>query len=117
MHLCQHLFATDPNGQLSTSGKQQVSKQGTQNPEADALYLKGRSYSDKRTLSDLKTAVSYFNQAIAKDPGYALAYSGLARVYAFLPDYGDSPVEDHPKAMALAAALGAIACGSDRHRD
>jgi len=64
--------------------------------------LKGRSYLDKQTLSDLKTAVSYFNQAIAKDPAYALAYSGLARVYSFLPDYGDSPVEDHPKAMALA---------------
>jgi len=97
------LFAADPNGQqLSTSEKQQVSKQSTQNPEAYALYLKGRSYLDKQTLSDLKTAVSYFNQAIAKDPAYALAYSGLARTYAFLPDYGDSPVEDHPKAMAFA---------------
>ncbi|HXY09077.1 MAG TPA: hypothetical protein VEI52_14640, partial [Terriglobales bacterium] len=73
------LFAADPNGQqLSTSEKQQVSKQSTQNPEAYALYLKGRSYLDKQTLSDLKTAVSYFNQAIAKDPAYALAYSGLA---------------------------------------
>ncbi|MGA8609209.1 MAG: tetratricopeptide repeat protein [Candidatus Sulfotelmatobacter sp.] len=83
-------------------GLPQASGRGTQNPEAYALYLKGRSYFDKQTLSDLKTAVSYFNQAIAKDPGYALAYSGLANVYAFLPDYGDSPVEDHPKAMALA---------------
>ena len=64
--------------------------------------MKGRSYLDKRTLSDLKAAVSYFNLAIATDPDYALAYSGLARVYAFLPDYGDSPVEDHPKAMAAA---------------
>ena len=97
------LSAADTKGQqVSTSEKQQAGKQGTQNPEAYELYLKGRSYLDKQTLSDLKTAVSYFNQAIAKDPGYALAYSGLARVYAFLPDYGDSPVEDHPKAMALA---------------
>ena len=97
------LLAADPNGQqLSTSEKQEAGKPGTQNPEAYALYSKGRSYLDKQTLSDLKTAVSYFDQAIAKDPGYALAYSGLARTYAFLPDYGDSPVEDHPKAMALA---------------
>ena len=78
------LYAADPNtfndylGQISTSEKQQVSKQGTQNPEAYESYLKGRDYWNKRTLADLKTAVSYFNQAIAKDPGYALAYVGLA---------------------------------------
>jgi len=88
--------------QLSTSEKQLADKQGTQNPEAYALYLKGRSYFDKQTLSDLRTAVSYFNQAIAKDPKYALAYAGLARTYAVLPDYGDSPVEDIPKSIALA---------------
>jgi len=97
------LFAADPNGQqLSTSEKQQAGKQGTQNPEAYALYLKGRSYWNKRTLSDLETAVSYFNQAIAKDPGYALAYAGLADTYAVLPDYGGSPSEDIPKANAAA---------------
>lgn len=102
------LHATQPqNGQPSTSEKQQVGKQGTQNPEAHELYLKGCSYLDKQTLSNLKTAVSYFNQAIAKDAGYALAYAGLARVYSFLPDFGDSPVEDHPKAMAAARKAAA----------
>lgn len=90
------------DSQISTSEKQQASTQGTQNPEAYALYLKGRSYFDKQTLSDLKTAVSYFNQAIAKDPKYALAYADLARTYAILPDYGDSPAEDIPKSIALA---------------
>jgi tetratricopeptide (TPR) repeat protein len=85
------LHAADPNDQqLSTSEKQQVSKQGTQNPEAYALYLKGRSYWAKRTRADLETAVSYFNQAITKDPGYAVAYAGLADCYAMLPDYGGS---------------------------
>jgi CubicO group peptidase (beta-lactamase class C family)/Flp pilus assembly protein TadD len=92
--------ATD--GDPSTTEKQQAGKQGTQNPEAYALYLKGRSYWSKRTLSDLETAVSYFNQAIAKDPGYALAYAGLADTYAVLPDYGGSPSEDVPKANASA---------------
>jgi tetratricopeptide (TPR) repeat protein len=97
------LFAADPNGQqLSTPEKQPVSKQGTQNPEAYALYLKGRSYWDKRTLSDLETAVSYFNQAIAKDPSYALAYAGLADTYSLLPDYGGSASEDIPKSNAAA---------------
>jgi len=88
--------------QLSTSDKRQAGKQGTQNPEAYALYLKGRTYWSKRTLSDLETAVSYFNQAIAKDPGYALAYAGLADTYSLMPDYGGSPSEDIPKSNAAA---------------
>ncbi|HXM60254.1 MAG TPA: serine hydrolase [Terriglobales bacterium] len=100
------LYAAHPNGQqLGTSEKQQAGKQGTQNPEAYALYLKGRSYWARRTRADFETAVSYFNQAIAKDPGYAMAYAGLADCYAMLPDYGAS-VEDIPKAKA--AALKAI---------
>jgi hypothetical protein len=54
------LYAADANGQqLSRSERQQVSKQGTQNPEAHELYLKGRSYWAKRTRADLETAVSY----------------------------------------------------------
>jgi tetratricopeptide (TPR) repeat protein len=100
------LYAADPNGQqLNTSKKQQVSKQGTQNPEAYALYLKGRYHWAKRTRADIETAVSYFDQAIAKDPSYAMAYAGLADCYAMLPDYGAS-VEDIAKAKA--AALKAI---------
>jgi len=87
---------------LSVSEKQQVTKQGTQNPEAYELYLKGRSSWNKRTRSDIATAISYFNQAIAKDPGYALAYSGLADAYARLPDYGGTPSEGFAKSNAAA---------------
>jgi eukaryotic-like serine/threonine-protein kinase len=87
---------------LSTSEKHQVTKQGTQNPEAYELYLKGRYYWNKRTAADVETAISYFNQAIAKDPGYALAYSGLADAYSVLPVYGGTPSEDFPKANAAA---------------
>jgi tetratricopeptide (TPR) repeat protein len=101
------LHATEPHdGQLGTSEKQQDSKQGTKNPEAYALYRKGRSYWAKQTRADFETAVSYFDQAIDKDPGYAMAYAGLADVYAVLPDYGASPSEDIPKAKA--AALKAL---------
>jgi tetratricopeptide (TPR) repeat protein len=96
------LYAANQSAQQSSTAEKLKVKQGSQNPEAGQLYLQGRSYLDKQTLADLKIAVTYFNQAIGKDPGYALAYSGLARVYALLPDYGDSPAEDHPKAMALA---------------
>jgi len=87
---------------LSSSEKQQVTKQGTQNPEAYELYLKGRYFWNKRTHSDLDTAISYFNQAIAKDPGYALAYLGLADAYAVLPNHGGTPSEDFPKSNAAA---------------
>lgn len=87
---------------LSTSEKQQVTKQGTQNPEAYELYLKGRYAWNKRTHGDLDRAISYFSQAIAKDPGYALAYSGLADAYGILEAYGGTPSEDYPKSNAAA---------------
>jgi len=64
--------------------------------------LKGRYYWNKRTAPDLATAISYFNQAIAKDPGYALAYSGLADAYSILPNYGGKPSETYPKSNATA---------------
>jgi TolB-like protein/predicted Ser/Thr protein kinase len=87
---------------LDTSEKRQVAQQGTQNPEAYELYLKGRYYWNKRTGADLQTAISYFNQAIEKDPGYALAYSGLAEAWGVLEAYGGAPSEDFPKSSAAA---------------
>jgi serine/threonine protein kinase len=87
---------------MSSSEKQLVTKQGTQNPEAYELYLKGRYAWSKRTAADLETAISYFSQAIAKDPGYALAYSGLADVYTVFPVYGAKSSEVVPKSNAAA---------------
>jgi eukaryotic-like serine/threonine-protein kinase len=87
---------------MTTSEKQMVMKQGTQNPEAYELYLKGRHAWNKRTAPDLETAISYFNQAIAKDPSYALAYSGLADVYTVFPVYGAKASEVVPKSNAAA---------------
>jgi TolB-like protein len=87
---------------LSTSEKQRVTKQGTRNPEAYESYLKGRYSWNKRTPSDNAAAISYFNQAIAKDPGYALAYSGLAETYSVFPALGAAPSENYPKSNAAA---------------
>jgi TolB-like protein/DNA-binding winged helix-turn-helix (wHTH) protein/Tfp pilus assembly protein PilF len=87
---------------LSISEKQQVTRQGTQNPEAYELYLKGRYAWNSRTRPDLETAISYFNQAIAKDPSYALAYSGLADAYSVMPNYWGAPSESFPKSNAAA---------------
>jgi serine/threonine protein kinase/tetratricopeptide (TPR) repeat protein len=107
----QEQIASDIAGKLrsklSGAEKQQVSKQGTQNPEAYQLYVKGRYEWNKRTLSGLRTAISYFNQAIDKDPGYALAYAGLADSYGVIGSYGDDPNDVVPKAKAAAEkALG-----------
>jgi len=87
---------------LSGAEKQQVTKQGTQNPEAYQLYVKGRYYWNKRTTADIKAAISCFNQAIDKDPGYAMAYSGLADAYTTLSNYGGDPSEVTPKGIAAA---------------
>ena len=89
------------HSKLSTTEKKQVTKQGTQNPEAYELYLKGRYYWNKQTFPGLTTAISYFNQAIAKDPGYALAYSGLADAHLVLTSNGGTP-SDYPKSNAAA---------------
>ncbi|MGB8013868.1 MAG: winged helix-turn-helix domain-containing protein [Terriglobales bacterium] len=90
------------SSKLSSSEKQQVTRQGTQNPEAYDLYLKGRYAWNYRSYNELQSAISYFNQAIAKDPGYALAYSGLADVYSVLPNFGGNPSEDFPKSNGAA---------------
>ncbi len=87
---------------LSGAEKQQVARQGTQNADAYQLYVKGRYYWNKRTNADIKTAISYFNQAIDKDPSYALAYSGLADAYNVLGSYGEDPNDVTPKASAAA---------------
>src|SRR5437868_9103870 len=73
---------------LTGSEKTAMSKKPTANPEAYELYLKGRFFWNKRTSADLRKAVDYFNQAIAKDSNYALAYAGLADAFAMYPDYG-----------------------------
>jgi TolB-like protein/Tfp pilus assembly protein PilF len=87
---------------LTGAEKQQVTKQGTQNPEAYQLYVKGRFYWNKRTNADIKTAISLFNQALEKDPGYALAYSGIADSYTTLASYGGDPTETALKGIAAA---------------
>jgi TolB-like protein/Flp pilus assembly protein TadD len=64
------------------------------NPEAYQLYLKGRYLWNKRTGEDLKKALEYFEQAIEKDPDYALAYAGLADLYFILPSYLPVPSKE-----------------------
>ncbi len=86
---------------LSGSEKTAMAKKPTENPEAYELYLKGRFFWNKRTGADLQKSIEYYNQAIAKDPGYALAYVGLADSYLLLSSYASSsPRESLPRAKA-----------------
>jgi tetratricopeptide (TPR) repeat protein len=78
----------------------------TSNPAAYHLYLKGRYWWNRRTQAALTEGIKYFEQAIAQDPGYALAYTGLSDSYALHLDYRGAPVKEgmeRAKAMALKA--------------
>ncbi|MCA1622577.1 MAG: protein kinase [Acidobacteria bacterium] len=86
---------------LSGADKQRLAKSYTQNTEAYQLYLKGRFYWNKRTPVENRKAVEYFEQAIALDPTYALAYAALADCYILqLPSTPRK--ERFPKARAAA---------------
>jgi TolB-like protein len=66
---------------LTTEESKLLTKHYTENPEAYQAYVKGRYFWNKRTSEGLKKAIEYFQQAIEKDPRYALAYCGLADCY------------------------------------
>ena len=79
----------------------------TENSEAHEDYLKGRYHWNKRTPEDLQKAISYFQEAISREPDYAPAYSGLADTYITLYDYG-SMSADESTARARRAAQRAL---------
>src|SRR5262249_9350534 len=88
---------------LSGADEQKVTTSYTANPEAYQLYLRGRFHRDKYTPAGLQKAVEYFQQAIAADSGYALAYARLADSYAVLSNFRQlSPRELMPKAKEAA---------------
>lgn len=83
--------------QIKLTPQQHVRLEGARpvDPEAHELYLKGRYYWNKRTPEALKRSLDYFQQAVDKDPQYALGYAGLADSYAMLGsgDYAVLPPE------------------------
>ena len=92
---------------LTGSEKSSIAKKPTENQEAYELYLKGRFFWNKRTGVDLRKAIEYFQQAIAKDPNYALAYAGVADSYLLLPNYGGTSTQESipPARAAVTKAL------------
>ncbi|HKC62032.1 MAG TPA: protein kinase, partial [Pyrinomonadaceae bacterium] len=89
---------------LTGEDEKRVTKRYTDNTEAYQLYLQGRYYLYKRRPEAFKKAVDYFEQAIRKDPSYALAYAGLADSYNAFGNYSvTSGIESFPKAEEAAA--------------
>jgi TolB-like protein/DNA-binding winged helix-turn-helix (wHTH) protein/Tfp pilus assembly protein PilF len=85
-----------------------ASSHSTASYEAYDLYLKGRYFWNKRTTAGFLQAANYFQQAIAKDPGYASAYAGLADTFGLMSTWYAAPQQEFmPKAKA--AALNALA--------
>lgn len=66
---------------LSTAEIEHMEKTPTENVEAHILYMKGRYFWNLRTKESLSTSLGYFEKSIEADPGYALAYAGLALTY------------------------------------
>jgi TolB-like protein/Tfp pilus assembly protein PilF len=96
-------IAATLQAKLTGSEQNAIAARPTENTEAYQLYLKGRFFWNKRTGQNLNKAADYFNQAIAADPKYALAYVGLADTYVLMPLYGAGPPRDcYPKAKAAA---------------
>jgi TolB-like protein len=88
---------------ISDTEKANLAKSYTDNAEAYELYLKGRYHWNKRTAADLQKSTEYFNRAIALDPNFALAFSGLAESYVLFSGYGAAtPQNSFPKAKESA---------------
>ncbi|HSE98112.1 MAG TPA: tetratricopeptide repeat protein, partial [Blastocatellia bacterium] len=86
---------------LGVEDEERLTRGDAANTEAYQLYLRGRHFWNKTTAEGMKKAIDYFQQAIEKDPNYALAYVGLADSYGVLELYSSIPSsETLPNARA-----------------
>ena len=114
--------------ELTGAEKQLIAAQPTSDTAAYELYLKGRLLWGKRSGDNIPKAIGFYEQAITRDPNYALAYAGLAEAYVLLPAYtATAPQDAYPKAKSAAlkalqlddklaeahTALGLLLCFSD----
>jgi TolB-like protein/Tfp pilus assembly protein PilF len=103
-----HDISTQLKVQLSGNQQQQVGRAGTNNSEAYRLYLEGRQLWYGRTTEGLKKSIELFQQAIAADPNYALAYSGLADTYNVGPSYDIGITSKQGSELALESSRKAL---------
>jgi len=98
--------------QLTRAEKKRLVKRHTEDAEAYRLYLQGRHHWNRWTEEGFYKAIGYFQQAIQKDPSYALAYAGVADSYVLLGWNSYLPPKDaFPKGKA--AAMAALEIASD----
>jgi serine/threonine-protein kinase len=95
---------------LTGADQTQLAKTYTESGEAYEAYLKGRYHWNKRTDEGFKLATKFFQEAIDKDPNYALAYAGLADCYTLRSDYGFLPSKE---GYALARGFVTLALKND----
>jgi serine/threonine protein kinase/Tfp pilus assembly protein PilF len=115
--------------ELTGAEKQLIAAQPTSDTAAYQLYLKGRLLWGKRSGDNIPKAIGFYEQAITRDPNYALAYAGLAEAYVLLPFFtATAPQDAYPKAKSAAlkalqlddklaeahTALGLLLCLGDR---
>jgi serine/threonine-protein kinase len=88
---------------LTGDEARQLAKRETENSDAYRAYLKGRHHWNKRTVDGLRQAIVHFQEAIDLDPGFALAYGGLADTWNILGYYNSQPPLDaYPRGKAAA---------------
>jgi len=98
--------------QLTRAEKKRLNKRHTEDAEAYRLYLQGHHHWSRWTEEGFYKAIGYFQQAIQKDPGYALAYAGVADSYVLLGWNSYLPPKDaFPKGKA--AAMSALEIAPD----
>jgi len=98
-----HDVANHLKAKISGVDEQRLTKRYTDNVEAYQLYLKGDYAWNKHTPESIKTAIQFFNQALEKDPNYALAYCGLSKSYGVIANNYLPPNENMPKAIEYAS--------------
>jgi TolB-like protein/DNA-binding winged helix-turn-helix (wHTH) protein/Tfp pilus assembly protein PilF len=86
--------------QLTPQEEAQLTRVQPVDPQAYEAYLRGRYFWNKRTDAAVRKSIDYFQQAIQRDPNYALAYAGMAEAYIVRDDV--SPEEQFSKAKATA---------------
>jgi serine/threonine protein kinase/Flp pilus assembly protein TadD len=89
---------------LTGEERQRLTRPATADTAAYQLYLQGRYHWNKRTLEELQQSIDFFQQAIQKDPRYALAYAGQADAYALIADFNVLPAREVMPKVKMAAA-------------
>jgi TolB-like protein/DNA-binding winged helix-turn-helix (wHTH) protein/Flp pilus assembly protein TadD len=97
---------------LSPERAAAIERRQTQRPDAYDLYLRGRYYANRATPAGMLRALDYYQQAVALDPEYALAWSGIAEAYGARPINSDVPPRD-VRDQARQAAAHAVAAAPD----